>query len=160
MSLLDTVVTFGALSLSVGATIYTIFNYQPTKSGPKAAALTHPDDNFTWGVMGAVSCIPLFNYTVKTAGINAQQPYFNIFKDDQRPCSVLLNVHSAGGLLQQQRQQQRRQQQLCKAACICQLTPAALRCTQNTIGYQLHLTKCCDMRFRQHHHFLFCRPGC
>jgi hypothetical protein len=73
MSLLDMVVTFGALSLSVGATIYTVFNYQPNRSGPTPAALTHPDDNFTWGVMGAVSCIPLFNYTVRQLSMHAQQ---------------------------------------------------------------------------------------
>lgn len=72
MSLLDTVVTFGALSLSVGATIYTIFSYQPSRSGPKPAALTHADDNFTWGVMGAVSCIPLFNYTVRQPSMHAR----------------------------------------------------------------------------------------
>lgn len=79
MSLLDTVVTFGALSLSVGATIYTIFSYQPSRSGPKPAALTHADDNFTWGVMGAVSCIPLFNYTAWVLGAlqsEAPRPYY------------------------------------------------------------------------------------
>lgn len=79
MSLLDTVVTYGVLSLSVGATIYTIFNYQPSKSGPKTASLTHPDDNFTWGVMGAVSCIPLFNYTAWVLGAlqsETPRPYY------------------------------------------------------------------------------------
>ncbi|KAF6259889.1 hypothetical protein COO60DRAFT_1700630 [Scenedesmus sp. NREL 46B-D3] len=79
INLLDTAVTFGALSLSVGATIYTLFNHQPHRSGPKQVALTNPDDNFTWGVMGAVSCIPLFNYTAWVLGAlqsEAPRPYY------------------------------------------------------------------------------------
>lgn len=64
-SVLDTLITYGALSLSVGATVYTVFyNWPRRRADKQAVSLTQPADNFTWGVMGAVSAFPLFNYMV------------------------------------------------------------------------------------------------
>ena len=67
--MLDTVVTWGAVAASVGATAYAVFydwqrSKQQQQQQPDGAVLG-TEDNFTWAVMGGVSFIPLFNYMVR-----------------------------------------------------------------------------------------------
>lgn len=64
---LDTLVTYGAVSLSLGATAYTVFHDRrraTASRSEKPAVAALPEDNSTWAVMGVVSCIPLFNSMV------------------------------------------------------------------------------------------------
>jgi hypothetical protein len=72
--MLDTVITWGAVTASVGAISYSLFydwkqdlpqqeTPQQQQEGP-ATSLFGPPDNVTWAVMGVVSCIPFFNYLV------------------------------------------------------------------------------------------------
>lgn len=66
---LDTVVTWGAVGASLAATSYALF-YDWKQGQLQQQEQQHrvdmfgPADNFTWGVMGIVSCIPFFNYLV------------------------------------------------------------------------------------------------
>eukprot|EP00878_Enallax_costatus_P009197 GHUV01009615.1.p1 GENE.GHUV01009615.1~~GHUV01009615.1.p1 ORF type:complete len:265 (+),score=68.25 GHUV01009615.1:154-948(+) len=79
---LDTVVPYGAVSLSLGATLYTVFYNRRSaaaKLPEKPAVAALPDDNFTWAVMGVVSCIPLFNFMAWVLGAlqsDNPRPYY------------------------------------------------------------------------------------
>eukprot|EP00775_Hariotina_reticulata_P009360 gene9360-9523_t len=67
--IMDNFVTYGALSASVCAAAYAIYYKWPRNSGP--AKLVEPvqsPDNFAWALMGAVSCLPLFNSTAWILG--------------------------------------------------------------------------------------------
>lgn len=70
-SMLDTVITWGALAAGVGATVYAVFydwhggtQHKQRQQQQQSTALLGPGDNFSWAVMGGVSFIPLFNYLV------------------------------------------------------------------------------------------------
>lgn len=70
--MLDTVVTWGAVAASIGATVYAVFyDWQRGRQARKqqceaaqADPMIDPSGNFTWAVMGGVSFMPLFNYMV------------------------------------------------------------------------------------------------
>jgi len=85
--MLDTVITWGALAASIGATVYAVFydwhggiQHKRQQQQQQSTALLGPDDNFSWAVMGVVSFIPLFNYLVSSwsgsthMGMHAQAP--------------------------------------------------------------------------------------
>lgn len=56
----DQVVTTGALTIGVGATLLAIF----ADRLPVAKIKDQQEASFKWGVMGAISCLPLFNWMV------------------------------------------------------------------------------------------------
>jgi hypothetical protein len=57
---LDTLVTTGAVAVGVGVTLLAIF----ADPRPKAKVKEEQDNSFKWGLMGGISCLPLFNWMV------------------------------------------------------------------------------------------------
>lgn len=66
---LDQVVVYGALTASVTAALVAVFTPKrrarraPGAKTPPAAPASE-GDGFRWGVMGVISCIPLFSWLV------------------------------------------------------------------------------------------------
>jgi hypothetical protein len=63
--MLDTVVTWGTLGLSAGATAYALFHAWPAGTREQPGCLRSDEDNFAWALMSGVSCLPLFNSMVR-----------------------------------------------------------------------------------------------
>jgi hypothetical protein len=61
---LDTVLTYGALGVSVAAALFAIL---PDAERPVSPVESRRDDqdNFRWGLMGFISAFPLFNWLVR-----------------------------------------------------------------------------------------------
>lgn len=56
----DTVVTGGALAVAAGAAILAVL----ADRRPEREVREQQDNGFKWGLMGAISCLPLFNWMV------------------------------------------------------------------------------------------------
>lgn len=82
--MLDTLITWGAVGASATAVAYALFYTWPCASGggshlpgtrttvSVSSSLQVPEDNFTWAIMGGLSCIPLFNSMVRRVGVVAR----------------------------------------------------------------------------------------
>lgn len=57
----DTIITSGAIAVGVGAALLAVF----ADRLPPAKLKEQQDGSFRWGIMGAVSCLPLFNWLVR-----------------------------------------------------------------------------------------------
>jgi hypothetical protein len=60
----DTLLTAGAVAVAAGAALLAVF----ADPAPPARLKEQQENGFRWGIMGAISCLPLFNWMVSARG--------------------------------------------------------------------------------------------